>query len=284
MKKIILLLAMTIANFVVEAQVKAPQASPKSTISQVVGLTDVSVEFSRPSTKGRTIFGDLVPFGKLWRTGANANTIVTFSDDVTIDGKTLAKGKYALYTTPKADNWEVIFYSTTDNWGNPEVFEETKVVLRTNVKPQFLDKKVETFTIGLSSVDFEGANLDIVWEKTAASVRFSVPTQKTTLESMEKAMAGPSAGDYGNVAQYLLNSNGDLNKGLEYINKAISLTKSGKDIPFWYQRYKSLLQSKLGDKVGAIETAKLSLAGSEKAKNDDYVKMNRDSIAEWSKK
>ena len=120
MKKIIFVLATIIANFVINAQVKTPQPSPHSTLTQVVGLTDVTVDYSRPSVKGRTIFGDLVPFGKLWRTGANANTTVTFSDDVVIKGTTLKKGKYALYTTPKADMWEVIFYTDSDNWGTPE--------------------------------------------------------------------------------------------------------------------------------------------------------------------
>ena len=124
MKKIIVMLAMVIANFALEAQVKTPQASPKSTSDNLVGLTNVSLDYSRPSTKGRVIFGDLVPFGKLWRTGANANSIVSFSDDVVIDGKTVAKGKYSIFTVPKADVWEVILYKTTDNWGNPETWSE----------------------------------------------------------------------------------------------------------------------------------------------------------------
>src|SRR4051812_49394678 len=106
MKKIIIALAIFMASYAAQAQVKTPQPSPKATVQQVVGLTDVTIEYSRPSMKGRTIFGDLVPFGKLWRTGANANTTISFSEDVTIDGKTLKKGKYALYTTPKAENWE----------------------------------------------------------------------------------------------------------------------------------------------------------------------------------
>ena len=98
MKKVIVLLALIIANFAIEAQVKTPQPSPKATVEQVGGLTTVNVEYSRPSTKGRTVFGDLVPFGKVWRTGANANTLISFSDDVTIDGKSLPKGKYSLFT------------------------------------------------------------------------------------------------------------------------------------------------------------------------------------------
>ena len=124
---------MMIANYAIEAQVKTPQQSPKSTVDQVVGLTDVSIEYSRPSVKGRRIFGDLVPFGKVWRTGANANSTISFSEDVVIDGKTLKKGKYALFTIPRVENWDVIFYSTTDNWGTPDTWDESKVALKTTL-------------------------------------------------------------------------------------------------------------------------------------------------------
>lgn len=282
MKKIIYLLTAMIASYMVEAQVKTPQPSPKSVLTQVVGLTDVTVDYSRPSAKGRTIFGDLVPFGKLWRTGANANTTVSFSDDVVINGATLKKGKYALYTIPKADMWEVTFYSTTDNWGTPENWDEKKVAVQTNVDPIALGNPVETFTIGINNITNDGATLDISWEKTMVSIKFSVPSQKMAMASIEKTLAGPTSNDYFSAGQYLLQSNGDLTKALEYLNKAIAM--SGSDVPFWYLRQKSLIQAKQGDKTGAIATAKLSLAGAEKAKNDDYVKMNNDSIREWSKK
>ncbi len=283
MKKIIYLLAF-IATYAVQAQVKTPQPSPKSVLTQVVGLTDVTIDYSRPSSKGRTIFGDLVPFGKVWRTGANANTTVNFTDDVVINGITLKKGKYALYTLPKADMWEVIFYSSTDNWGTPENWDEKKVMVQTNVDPIMLGNNVETFTIGINNITNDSATLDISWEKTMVSVKFSVPSQKMAMASIEKTLAGPTAGDYFSAGQYLLQSNGDLNKSLEYLNKAIAMNKPGTDVPFWYLRQKSLVQAKMGDKAGAIATAKLSLAGAEKEKNDDYVKMNNDSIKEWSKK
>jgi tetratricopeptide (TPR) repeat protein len=284
MKKIFYVLAMIIANYAIEAQVKTPQPSPKSVLNQVVGLTDVTIDYSRPSAKGRIVFGDLVPFGKLWRTGANSNTTVSFSDDVTINGKSLKKGKYALYTIPKADMWEVDFYTATDNWGTPENWDENKVALSVIVDPIQLGNHVESFTIGINNLTNDSATLDISWEKTMISVKFEVPTQKTAMASIEKALAGPTAGDYFSSGQYLLQSNGDLNKALEYINKAISMNKPGSDVPYWYLRQKSLIQAKMGDKVGAIATAKLSLEGAEKEHNDDYVKMNNDSIREWSKK
>jgi len=272
---------MIIANYVSEAQIKTPQPSPKSTITQVVGLTNVEIVYSRPSAKGRDVFNNLVPFGKLWRTGANENTTISFSEDIVIDGKTLPKGKYALYTTPRADNWEIIFYTKTDNWGNPENWDETKVALKTTVKSEHIDRLVESFTIGINNLDNNFAHLEISWEKTIVALKFEVPTAKTAMASIDKALAGPSSGDYFSSAQYYYQSNGDMTKALTYINKALEMNK---DKPYWYTRLKSLIQAKQGDKTGAIETAKISLAAAEAAKNQDYVKMNKDSIAEWSKK
>ena len=281
MKKMISTLLMAVVCSTGFSQVKTPQSSPKAVISQMVGMTDVVIDYSRPSAKGRTIFGDLVPFGKLWRTGANANSIVTFSDDVMIDGKTLPKGKYALYTNPKADNWDVIFYKDTDNWGNPENFDEAKVALKTTAKPQMLSNKLETFTIAMNNLDNNFGHLEISWEKTLVAVKVEVPTDKTAMASISKALNGPVAADYYAAGTYYFQSNGDMKKALEYVDKALGMTT---EKPFWQLRQKSLIQAKLGDKKGAIETAKLSLAAAETAKNNDYVKMNKDSIAEWSKK
>lgn len=281
MKKMISTLLMAVVCSTGFSQVKTPQPSPKAMISQAVGLTDVSIDYSRPSAKGRTIFGDLVPFGKLWRTGANANSIITFSDDVMIDGKTLPKGKYALYTVPKADMWDVIFYKDTDNWGNPENFDEAKVALKTTAKPQMLNNRLETFTIAMNNLDNNFGHLEISWEKTLVAVKVEVPTDKIATASINKALNGPVAADYYAAGTYYFQSNGDMKKALEYVDKALAMNA---EKPFWQLRQKSLIQAKLGDKKGAIETAKLSLAAAEAAKNNDYVKMNKDSIAEWSKK
>jgi hypothetical protein len=284
MKKIIFVLAVLIANFTIEAQVKTPQSSPKTTVNQIVGLTDVTIEYSRPSAKGRIVFGDLVPFGKLWRTGANQNSMVTFSEDVVIKGNTLKKGKYAIFTTPKADMWEVVFYTDTENWGTPEKWDANKVALSTMVDPIILGNNVETFTIGVNNLTNDSATLDISWEKTMVSIKFEVPTKKAAMASIEKVLSGPSANDYYAAAQYLYQSEGDINKALEYVNKAVNSVKAGQDVPFWQLRTKALIQAKAGDKAGAIATAKASLAAAEKAGNSDYVKMNNDSIKEWSKK
>ncbi|RXR28499.1 DUF2911 domain-containing protein [Flavobacterium piscinae] len=282
MKKLFVSAFLTIALMSTHAQVKTPAASPRANFEQMVGLTEIEIDYSRPSAKGRTIFGDLVPFGKMWRTGANQNSMITFGDDVTVDGKTIKKGKYALFVTPKADNWEVIFYTDTENWGTPEKFDESKVATRVNVKPETLNRHVETFTISLNNVDNDFAHLEFAWEKTVAAVKIEVPTKKLAMANIDKVLAGPSAGDYFSSAQYYYQSNGDIAKALEYVNKATEMT-SEKGTPFWYNRLKSLIQAKAGDKKGAIETAKVSLEAAEKAGNADYIKMNKDSIAEWSK-
>ena len=280
MKNIFIALTIVLASFSSNAQVRTPQASPKAVVNQMVGLTDVEIEYYRPGMKGRTIFGDLVPFGKLWRTGANANSTISFSEDVIIDGKTLKKGKYALYTIPRADSWEVIFYTDTSNWGNPDDFKDSNVALKTTVKPEMINRNIESFTIGINNLDNNFAHLEISWEKTVAAIRFEVPTQKTALANIEKALAGPTWSDYFSAAQFYYQSNGDMNKALSYVNKAQDMSK---DKPFYVIRQKSLIQAKLGDKKGAIETAKLSLAAAQAANNNDYVKMNQDSIKEWSK-
>lgn len=281
MKKIILTFIFMAASLQIEAQVKTPAPSPKCIVEQKVGLTDVTIEYSRPSMKGRRIFGDLVPYGKLWRTGANQNSMITFSDDVVMNGQTLKKGKYAIFVTPKVDMWELVFYTDTENWGTPENWNEKNVALRSNVDTKILGNPVETFTIGINNLDNNFAHLEMSWEKTYVALKFEVPTHKSAMASIEKVMAGPTAGDYFSSAQYFYQSNGDMNAALEYINKALALRK---EQPYWYTRLKSLIQAKLGDKKGAIETAKISLEAAKAEKNDDYVKMNTDSITEWSKK
>jgi len=281
MKKLLAAIILLIANITVTAQIKVPQSSPKGLVSQTVGLTDIEIEYSRPSARGRVVFGDLVPFGQVWRAGANQNTTISFSDDVIVNGVTLTKGKYALYITPKADQWTIFFYSETNNWGNPEKWDDAKVALKVDVKTELLNRHVETFTIGVSETKMDSANLEFSWEKTLVALKFEVPTQKTANASIDKVLSGPAAGDYFSAAQFYFNSNGDLNKALAYVNKAYEMNEKK---PYWYTRLKSQIQAKLGDKKGAIETAKISLAAAEIAKNPDYVKMNQDSIAEWSKK
>ncbi|AWM14858.1 DUF2911 domain-containing protein [Flavobacterium sp. NRK F10] len=283
MRKFIVVAFLTLTAALSNAQVKTPQASPFAKVDQTVGLTEIEVEYCRPSAKGRIVYGELVPYGKNWRTGANANTTISFSDNVVINGKELKKGKYALYTTPRADSWDVIFYTDTSNWGLPQEWDEKKVALRTSVKPVTIGKPVESFTISINNLTNDSGTLDLAWERTSISIPFSVPTNEIAMSSIENVLAGPSMDDYYSAALYYYQSNGDMKKALLWINNAISMTPTGEDVPFWYLRLKALIQAKTGDKTGAIETAKYSLDGATKAGNNDYIKMNKDSISEWSK-
>ena len=177
MKKFIVLSLLLISG-ISSAQIAIPQASPISKVDQTVGLTQIHVDYHRPSAKGRAVYGELVPYGKNWRTGANENTTISFSQDVMIDGKPLAQGTYALYTTPKADSWDIIFYKETGNWGLPEEWKEDKVALKTSAKPESLNRLVETFTISFNNVTTESTNLELSWEKTLVSIKIDVPTLK----------------------------------------------------------------------------------------------------------
>ncbi|TCI84649.1 DUF2911 domain-containing protein [Tenacibaculum sp. M341] len=279
MKKAFLTLFVAMLTFAVNAQVKTPQPSPLSKLEQKVGLTDVTIEYSRPGMKGRKIFGNLVPFGKLWRTGANKNTTVTFSEDVTISGTTLKKGSYAIFTKPGASSWEVIFYKNTNNWGTPREWKDSDVALTTTAKVEKMPMKIETFTITIDDLTNSSAVIGILWENSYAGIKFSVPTDKAVTKNIESVMAGPSANDYFAAATYYLSENKDINKAKMWIDKAIDMTRE--QPRFWYLRQQSLIHAKAGDKKGAIQAAKSSLMHAEKAGNADYIKMNKDSLKEW---
>lgn len=281
MKKIFLFACAGILSLALNAQITTPQPSPASKIEQKVGLTDVTIEYSRPSMKGRTIFGDLVPFDKMWRFGANKNTTITFSDDVKVGENELKAGSYAIFAKPSLTSWEIYFYSDTNNWGTPREWDDAKVAAKVSAASNSIPFDVETFTLDINNLTNNGATLDIIWEKTYLAVPFTVPTSKAVEASIDKVMGGPGAGDYYSAAVYYLQEGKDINKAKMWIDKAIDLTK---DQPrFWYLRQQSLIYSKAGDVKGAIEAAKKSLAGAEAAGNADYVKMNKESIAKWSK-
>lgn len=281
MKKLFLFLFAGVLSSAATAQIQTPQPSPFTKVEQKVGLTDVTLEYSRPGMRDREIFGNLVPYGEIWRTGANENTKITFSDDVEIDGKTLAAGTYAIYTRPEKESWEVMFYSDASNWGNPQEWDENKVALKATAQTEELPFEMETFTIFLDNLKNDSAVLNIVWANTVASLQINFPTDAKAMASIEKTMSGSDlkANDYFAAATYYHDTNKDNKKALEWVNKAIEM--QGDNVPFWVLRKKSLIQADLGMKKEAIETARLSLAAAEKAGNKDYVKMNRDSLKEW---
>lgn len=278
MKKLVLFVFAVTLLFSVDAQIETPQPSPFTKIEQKVGLTDVTLEYSRPSMKGRKIFGDLVPYGKMWRTGANKNTMVTFSDDVVVDGTTLKAGSYAIFVTPGESSWDVIFYSDIENWGIPREWDDSKVAAKTTVNTYEMPMAVETWTISIDDLKSNSAQIGFIWENTYVGVKVKVPTDAKISASIEKTMAGPGAGDYYSAAVYNLTEGKDLDKAQIWMDKAMSMIENP---GFWQLRQQSLLYAKLGDKKKAIETAKKSLAGAEAAGNADYVKMNKESLKEW---
>ena len=277
MKKILLSLFIAACTITATAQIKTPQPSPFSKITQKVGLTDVTLEYSRPGMRGRIIFGDLVPYGKTWRTGANANTKITFSTDITLDGKPLKKGTYAIYTIPNKKTWDVIFYSDASNWGTPKKWDTSKVAaqIKTTIFP--MPMKIETFTITFDDLTNDSAVMGLLWENVYIGVKFGVPTDTMVSKMITKTMNGPSAADMYAAAVYYLQVGKDIKQAQTWIEKAVEMTT---DKPkFWYLRQQSLIHAKAGNKKGAIAAAKASLMHATKAGNAGYVKMNKEFLA-----
>jgi hypothetical protein len=282
MKSISILLFSIFTLFAVSinGQIKTPAASPSAKGEYTAGLTTVSLDYSRPSMNGRKIFGDLVPYNTMWRTGANKNSIITFSDDVKIGDSEVKKGSYAIFAKPGTASWEINFYSDTENWGTPEKWDDAKVAAKVIVTPKKLTNAVETFTINVGHLTNDYFHLELTWENTSVAVKIEVPTDKKVSANITQVMAGPSAGDYYNAARYYREAKKDLNQSLVWMNKSIEMGNE----KFWVLRQKSLIQADMGDFKGAVETANKSLSMAKEAGNADYVKMNEDSIKEWSMK
>ena len=262
-----------------ELKISTPQPSPLGKISQRVGLTDIDIAYSRPGVKGRTIFGELVAFGKIWRTGANSNTKITFSSDVMMDGQTLKAGSYGLYSIPNKDTWEIIFYSEADKNGVPRDWDDNKIAAKTTVKVGSMPMNIETFTIAFNDVTSTSTIIGLLWEKTYVGIKIEVPTDQMVSATIDAVMAAsPKAGDYYNAAIYYSQQDKDLKKANEWMEKAMSMIeKPG----FWQLRQQSLIYAKIGETEKAIATAKKSLEGAKAAKNEAYIKMNSESLKEW---
>ena len=261
------------------AQITMPAASTTAQMKQPVGMTEITLDYSRPSAKGRKIMGEIVPFGAIWRTGANQPTKFTTTDSITVSGIGLAKGTYVVMTKPGKDTWQVMFNKNpkANATDDKALFPEDNVV-SISVPVKRIDFMVETFTMGIGNITNTSASLDIMWENTMVSIPFTNDIDSKIMAQIKQKLDGPSQNDYFAMSQYYLESGKDAAKALEFADKALA-----KGERFWMLRHKSLVQAKLGDKKGAIETAKKSLAAATEAKNMDYVRMNEKSIAEWSK-
>ncbi len=266
------------------SQINTPRTSPASELSQMVGLTEIEVQYSRPSKRGRVIFGGLVPFGKIWRTGADNCTKINFSNDVIIDGKTISSGMYSIFSIPNKESWDVIFYSDTDLWGVPKNWDENKIVFQSKFDTNKIEKNniIESFTISFNSLSNNDVDMKISWDDTSVSLNIDVPTRKIVDKSVKDVMNGsPTSSDYYAAAVYYRQENINLDIALKWINKAMEMFEN----PRFYQlRQQSLIMAANNQFSDAIKVAKKSLELSVKADNKDYIKMNNDSISEWANK
>ena len=253
---------------------KTPVPSPLQKVTQGFGLSEVSLEYSRPSAKGRTVFGDLVPLGKIWRTGANSATKITFGEDVTLAGQALKAGTYALYSIPGEKEWQVMFYSDLKLGGNVAGYDKANEVLSLTLPVQKTGSAVETFYIGFSNLTNTSMNIDIKWENTKVTIPVSVSIDEKVMASIDAAMK--DSRPYYQAAVYYFENGKDLNKALEWVNKAAEANPQA----FWVLHTKAKIQKALGDLKGAVESANASKSIAAAANYDEYVKMNDKLIQE----
>jgi len=280
MKKLSTIVLLILATLAVKAQVVIPAASPAGSVYTSVDLTDVKIEYSRPRAKGRKIFGAestvLVPYGQIWRTGANQGTFISFSDDVTVEGTKVAKGQYLIFSWPGASEWTIALYKDVTLGGNTGGYDKANEVANFKVKSEKLTEKVETLTISIGDIsdDSKTAKVQIAWENT--SVKFTVKSDydAKVMKSIE-ANTKVNPNNYFQSAVYYLETGKDLNQALTWMNEAI---KANPQPPFWMLYQKARIQKGLGDKKGATETATASLASAKQANNRDYQMMNEDLI------
>jgi len=281
MKKLLFLFGGLLASTSLFAQVETPQLSPKTEVEQVVGRTEFTLEYSRPSLRGRDMHKDIIPLDKRWRLGANKNTTISFDTDVIIGGEAVKTGTYAMYATPRKSKWEIVLYKDHENSGLPKEWDENKVVASWDLEVLKSKDEVETLTLSFHNLTTESANLVLSWSTTRIKIPFELPTKKLVQQSIDKTMKGePTERDFYKAADYYLGTKQHLKVALEYINKAI---EQSEDTPFYYVRRKALIQHELGMNKEAIESAKMSLKLAKEAGNDGYVRQNEESIKEWSK-
>lgn len=279
MKKLVFVLCW-LAAFQLHAQIVTPQPSPAATVSQKIGLADVSVAYSRPSLRGRKLFGGIREYGQVWRTGANQATKLTVSDEITINGTKVAAGEYAIMSIPAQNEWTVIL--SKDLKVTEATYKQENDAARFTVKPTATAQKTETFTIDFSDVTANSANLNIAWENTKAALKIVADVDaKVMAQIKEKVLDNPNANlnDTYTAALYYMENDKDLKQAMAWMDKATE-----KDPKFWQLHQKAKLQAKMKDYKAATATAKQSIELAKTAKNGDYVKMNEKLLAEMPKK
>jgi tetratricopeptide (TPR) repeat protein len=268
MQKLILAAALSFAVMNTNAQaIKTPAPSPTQTIKQDFGISSVELIYSRPSMKGRKVFGDLVPWGKVWRTGANSATRIKFADDVTFGGQTLKAGEYALYTVPNEKEWEIIINKGSANWGTD--YKQEDDVIRVKAKSSKLDDAVESFTMQFANVKPSTAELQIMWDKTSVSVPFSTDVESKVMAQINNAMNKDNR-PYFQSAMYYMDNGKDLNQALAWFDKAAEMNPNA----YWIQHQRANALAKLGRKQEAKDAAEKSMKMAKEQKNEDYVRLN----------
>jgi len=259
-------------------QLKVPAASPLQTVKQAFALSDITIEYSRPGVKGRTVYGDVVPFGKIWRTGANASTKITFGEDVKVEGQDLKAGTYALYSIPNKDSWELLFYKDLTLGGNVADYKKENEVLRIVVKPTVLNDKVETFSILIADITSTKANIELNWDKTRVAFKVEAEIDSKIMKNIENAVVKDNRPYYA-AASYYYETDKDLVKALEWVDKAIGANPKA----YWMVMLKAKIQAKQKDNKGAMASAEQVIVLAAEDKDDAYVNQAKKLIADLKK-
>jgi hypothetical protein len=251
-----------------------PAPSPACTLKQRVGLTDIEISYSRPGVKGRTIFGGLVPYGEVWRTGANEATKITFSTAVKLNGTDIPAGTYALFTIPGEDEWTIIINKDADQWGAFQ-YNEKDDVARFKTTPIPIDLPIETFTIEFNGIRDESARLNLVWDRTVVPINVEIDLASKLVPEIEAVMASDAKNKpYYQAAMFYYDHGQDLQQASKWVDAALA-ERETQEIVY----LKARILAKLGDKAGAITAAKRSIELAVKAKDTGYVKLNEDLIS-----
>jgi len=282
MNKKLLLIAIFLISLNVCSQLKRPKKSFLQKTEQRIGLTTVKLEYYRPSMKGRIIFGELVKYNEIWRTGANRNSTITFDNDVEISNKKLSAGTYAIYTKPNKKSWDVFFYTDINNWGVPKEWDAQKVALKITVPTFKLNKDFETLTINIDNIKESSANLSILWERTYISIPIEFNFKKLLAETTQKELKR-NITEFHIAAVNYQERNYNLEQAKTWMEQAISLRE---EPYFWDYREYSLILSKLQKYKEAIQAAEYCIELSTKLgdRGVNAINLSKKSIEEWKNK
>ena len=269
MKKIISFLFTILLFQFSYTQLQSPVASPRAKVSQIVGLVNINLDYSRPSKKGRTIFGNIVPFDQIWRTGANQATSISFSDDVKINNQLVEAGEYHVYSVPRENSLDLVIYKKTDAWGSLKSFDETLIKARVTSDFYDLPFSIETFTISFGDISNAGASLNISWDNKVAIYVIDALTREKMLNSIKETMAkNPTKNDFRKAAMYYYEENIHLDKAVKWIDIAFD---DSDDLKYWQLRYKALINEKAGKIKKAKKYAKKGYEIALKSKSPDAI-------------